>query len=152
MEARFMRSALLAVVVLSVSGPAFAADAPSRATIEAEEMAAKLNNPMTQRAMTGAVDAMLAAILDVRVDGIAKALEPMNGGKKISTHGRTVREIAERDDPDFENKMHRSTTAAVGGMGALASGLAAAMPELEAAMAKMGDAIKTTRDRIPDTH
>ena len=147
-----MRSALLAIVALSVSVPAFAADAPSRATLEAEEMAAKLNNPIARRAMTGAVDAMLAALLDVRVDGIAKALEPMNGGKEINTHGRSVREIAERDDPDFENKMHRSTTAAIGSMGALASGLAAAMPELEAAMAKMGDAVKTTRDRIPDTH
>ncbi|MEQ1549029.1 MAG: hypothetical protein ABL918_10350 [Chakrabartia sp.] len=147
-----MRSALLAIVALSVSAPAFAADTPSRATIEAQDMAAKLNSPIMQRTMTGALDAMLAALLDVRVDGIAKALEPINGGKKIDMHGRTVREIAERDDPNFEGKMHRSTKAAVGGMGALAAGLAAAMPELEAAMAKMGDAMKTAQDRMPDTN
>ena len=53
MEARFMRSALLASVALFVSTPAFAADAPSRATVEAQDMAAKLNSPIMQRTVTG---------------------------------------------------------------------------------------------------
>jgi hypothetical protein len=146
-----MRLALLAIVALTASTSAYAAEAPTRASQDAQVMAEKLNDPLTQRAMTGTLDAMLAAIMDMRIDGIAKALEPMNGGKKIKLRGRTVREMAERDDPRFEQKMHGSTKAMVGGMGALASALAVMMPQLEQAMGKMGDAMDRAQDRVPGT-
>lgn len=145
-----MRLALLAFVSISATTSAYAATPPSRATVEAQAAAQSINNPEVQRAATGAIEAVLAALLDVRLDGIAKALEPMNGGKKIAMRGRTLREIAERDDPRFADKMHDGTRTAIVGAGALASALAAAMPEIEAAMAKMGDAVAKAKDRLPD--
>jgi hypothetical protein len=147
-----MRLALLGTVALVFSAPAFAAEAPSRASQDAQVMAERLNDPATQQAMTGTLDALIGAMLDMRLDGIAKALEPMNGGKKIKMHGRTVREMAARDDPRFEQKLHGNTRAMVGSMGALASALATMMPELEQAMNKMGDAMDKAQDRLPDTH
>jgi hypothetical protein len=142
-----MRSALLAMLALSVATPAVAA---SEAQRDMEVMAETLKNPRTQDAMAGAMGAMLGAILDMRVDGIAKALEPLNGGKKLKMKGKTIREMAERKDPDFEDKMEDRTRAAVGGMGALASAMAIMLPQLEDAARKMGDALPDMKNALPD--
>jgi hypothetical protein len=142
-----MRSALFAALALVVSTPAFAAnpvDESSSTQRDVQAMADKLNNPQMQTAIASSLGAMLGALLDIRVDGIAKALEPMNHGKKIKLHGKTLREMAEREDPKFESKMQNGTRAAVGSMGALASALAVMVPQLEQAARKMGDALPNT--------
>jgi hypothetical protein len=144
-----MRSALLAVVALSIATPAFAAESESQR--EMQTMADKMNDPRTQNAMAGAIGAMMGAMLDMRIDGIAKALEPLNGGKKLHMKGKTIREMAERKDPHFESKMHDGTRAAVGGMGALASAMAIMLPQLEEAARKMGDALPDIKDALPVT-
>jgi hypothetical protein len=134
-----MRALLVPVLALALSSPALAG--PSEAQRDMERMAERLGDPDTQDAMAGAFGAMLGAFLDMRVDGIAKALEPMNGGKRIKLKGNTVREIAMRDDPRFEAKAQNGVRAMTGGMGALAAAMAQAMPQLEAAMEKMDDAM-----------
>ncbi len=136
-----MRYLVLGAVALALSTPAFAGAETSSVTNDAQEMAQKMNDPRMQSAMVGGLDAMLGALLNIRLDGFAKALEPLNNGKKIHLEGKTVREMAERSDPNFEKKMHGSTRAAVGGMGALATAMATMMPELEKAMQKMSTAM-----------
>ena len=139
-----MRSALFTAIALVVATPAVAApetDAPSSAQQEVQGMADKLNDPSTQAAMSGALGAVMAALLDIRVDKFAKALEPLNGGKKIKMHGNTLREMAEHKDPKFERKMQDGTKTAVRSAGSLASALAVMLPELEKAAKKMGDAL-----------
>jgi hypothetical protein len=139
-----MRSALFTAIALVVATPAVAApetDPPSTASSEVKGMADKLNDPSTQAAMSGALGAVMAALLDMRVDKFAKALEPLNGGKKIKMHGNTLREMAEHDDPNFERKMQDGTKTAVRSAGSLASALAVMLPELEKAAKKMGDAL-----------
>jgi hypothetical protein len=146
-----LRSVLLATISLALATPALAADRPSEMTRDAQDMATKLNDPAVQSAMVTGLDGLLAALLDMRVDGIAKALEPLNGGKKIKMKGSTIREMAERDDRNFEKKMQGGTRAMASGLGALASALATAMPQLEAAMDKAEDAMDKAKDRLPDT-
>ena len=139
-----MRSALFTAIALVVATPAVAApetDAPSSAQQEVQGVADKLNDPSTQVAMSGALGAVMAALLDMRVDKFAKALEPLNGGKKIKMHGNTLREMAEHKDPNFERKMQDGTKTAVRSAGSLASALAVMLPELEKAAKKMGDAL-----------
>ena len=139
-----MRSALFTAIALVVATPAVAApetDAPSSAQQEVQGVADKLNDPSTQAAMSGALGAVMAALLDIRVDKFAKALEPLNGGKKIKMHGNTLREMAEHKDPKFERKMQDGTKTAVRSAGSLASALAVMLPELEKAAKKMGDAL-----------
>ncbi len=149
-----MRSIMFVAVALAVSTPAIAADQPSEATRDAQDMAEKLNDPVMQSAMAGGMSAILGALLDMRIDGIAKALEPLNGGKKIKMKGKTVRDLAERDDPRFEEKMQGQTRAAVGGMGAMATAMATMLPQLEQAMGKMSEAMNEAKqratDRLPD--
>ncbi len=133
-----MRKALLALSLISVTTPALAQSETQR---DAEKMADVLNNPATQDMAAGAVGAIMDAILDMRIDGIAKAIEPLNKGKTSALPGRTMRDLARRDDPDFEEKMQSGTRQAVGSIGALASALAVAMPEFERAMKRMKDAV-----------
>jgi hypothetical protein len=147
-----MRSALFTAVALVVATPTIAAaqtETPAESTSEARQdvqgMADKLNDPSTQAAMAGALGAVMAAVLDIRVDKMAKALEPLNGGKKLKMKGNTLREIASRDDPKFERKMEEGTKTAVRSAGSLAQALAVMLPELQKAVKKMGDALPNLR-------
>ena len=142
---------LLATTVLVMSAPAFAQAAPSAATQKAEALAEKLNDPIMQAALAGGLQAMIQSVLDMRVDGVAKAIEPLTG-KPSTMRGKTVRDLASRDDPNFDERINNGSRRAVAGAGAMAGGLAAAMPELESAMRKMGDAMERVRERMPDTH
>jgi|GWRWMinimDraft_15_1066023.scaffolds.fasta_scaffold25466_2 hypothetical protein len=134
-----MRSALLPLAALTFATPALAAE--SSAQREIARVADTLNDPSNQAAISGALGAVMAAILDIRVDGIAKALEGMNGGKPVRMNGSTVRELVTRDDPEFERKMQSDTQAAVGAAGGLASAGAAMIPELEKAARRMKEAL-----------
>jgi hypothetical protein len=147
-----MRSALFTAIALVVAAPTVAtaqstspAETPSETQQEVQGMADKLNDPSTQAAMAGALGAVMAAVLDIRVDKMAKALEPLNGGKKIKMKGNTLREIAEREDPKFERKMEEGTKTAVRSAGSLAQALAVMLPELQKAAKKMGDALPNLR-------
>jgi hypothetical protein len=137
-----MRSVLIAVAALSLSTPAFAASETAR---DAKDMADKMNSPQMQSAMAGMMGTFIAAILDMRVDGLAKAVEPMTGKQTGDFKGKTVRDFATKDDPDFERKMQAGTKAAVGSMGAMASALAVMLPQIEDAARKMEKALPQTR-------
>ena len=143
-----MRKVLVATAFLVLSAPVCAQDRPSPATDKAQAMADRLNDPVMQAALAGGMEAMVDSVLDMRVDGVAKAMEPLTG-KPAHMSGKTVRDLAARDDPHFDEREHSSTRAMVSGAGAMAGGLAAAMPELEAAMRKMGDAVARARSGLP---
>jgi hypothetical protein len=147
-----MRSALFTAIALVVATPTIASaqtetrtESTSETQQDVQGMADKLNDPSTQAAMAGALGAVMAAVLDMRVDKMAKALEPLNGGKKLKMKGNTLREIATRDDPKFERKMREGTKTAVRSAGSLAQALAVMLPELQKAAKKMGDALPNLR-------
>lgn len=143
-----MRSALFTAIALVVATPTVAvaqstlpAETPSETQKDVQGMADTLNDPSTQAVVAGALGAAMAAVLDIRVDKMAKALEPLNGGKKLKMKGNTLREMAERQDPKFERKMEEGTKTAVRSAGSLAQALAVMIPELQKAAKKMGDAL-----------
>ena len=134
-----MRSVLLPVLALSFASPALAAT--SEAQRDVQKMADRLNDRGTQTAMADTLSTMLGALMNIRLDGVAKALEPLNQGRKLDMLGKTVGDMVAKDDPHFEDRMHDGTRAAVGSMGALASALAVMIPQLEKAAKKMGNAL-----------
>ena len=137
-----MRSALFTVIALVVATPTVAAaQSTSETQQDVQGMADTLNDPSTQAAAAGILGAAMAAVLDIRVDKMAKALEPLNGGKKLKMKGNTLREMAEREDPKFERKMEEGTKSAVRSAGSLAQALAVMIPELQKAAKKMGNAL-----------
>ncbi len=143
-----MRLVLLPVLALSLAAPSLASATESQVAME--QMADRFNDPATQSALAEGLGGMLSAMMNMRIDGLAKALEPMNNGKRIKLKGNTLREMAMRDDPKFEQKLQMGTRAAVGGMGAMASAMAKIMPQLEAAMEKMGESMdRSFKDNAP---
>ncbi len=146
-----MRSALLplaAFAALASATPAMAA--PSNSQRDMERVADRLNDPATQAAMSGALTSLMGAFLDMRIDGFAKALEPLNGGRRIRLRGNTLRDVAANSDRNFEARMNNGSRAMIGSMGALAGAMATMVPELEAAMervdAAMDRASRSQRD------
>lgn len=135
-----MRSAFLAVLALSISTPALAAG-ESKTQADLDKMADTLNSPVTQEVAAVALQRMMDAVLDIRVDKFAKALEPLNRGKPVHVEGRTLRDYAERDDPNFEGKMKNGARHAVGSAGAVTSAMAQMLPQLEEAVRKMKEAL-----------
>lgn len=136
-----MRKAVFTLVALSVTTPVFA---QSQATRDVEAVADTLNNPINRAIAAGAVAAAVDAVLDTRIDQFARALEPLTG-KSARSGPVTVREMAERDDPYFEQRLQRGTKDAIGSMGAVASALATAMPELEATVRRLENALPMHR-------
>jgi hypothetical protein len=145
------RFIVLGTLAFVCSSSAFAQDVkPSETSRDMQKMADTLNNPVVQDAMVKGIDGLLGAMLDMRIDGLAKALEPLNNGKKIKIKDKTIREMAERDDPRFEEKMHKGTKAMASGMGALASAMATMLPQLEAAMDKIDDEVERIERSLPE--
>jgi hypothetical protein len=143
-----MRSVLFTAVIFAVSTPTVVAaqsaapvEAPSESQQDLQVMVDKLNDPSTQAVVAGALGAAMSAILDIRVDKMAKALEPLNGGKKLKMKGDTLREMAEREDPKFERKIEDGTKSAIRSAGSLAQALAVMLPEIQKAAKKMGDVL-----------
>jgi hypothetical protein len=146
-----MRSVLLSLAAFAITTPAIASDQPSKTSREIAAVAETLNNPRTQRALEGTLSALMNAMLDIRVDGFAKAMEPLNNGKKLKLKGNSLREIAEREDKNFDKKMERGTKMLVGGLGALSSALAQMAPQLEEAIEKVDDELDRVGDALPRT-
>ena len=145
-----MRSALLPLLALTLATPSIAS--ASGGQRDMERIADKLSDPRTQGAMAGSLAALVGALMDMRVDGIAKALEPLNRGRPIKTKGNTIREIAAHGDPRFEDKIEGGSRAMIGGLGAMAKAMAVMLPQLEEAMDKAGAEMDRAKDRLPNTN
>lgn len=135
-----MRPVLVAILLSSLTSPAIAAEPESQR--EVEKLADTLNDPATQAAVAASINGVVSAVLDIRIDGMAKAIEAANG-RRTSTHlhDKTVRDLATRDDPAFERRLQSDARQAVGAAGGLASAMAVMLPELREAVRKMKDAL-----------
>ena len=75
-----------------------------------------------------AIDRAADAMLNVDVGPIVDALDPYG-----RHHRRTLRDMARRNDPDFEHRMHATIYGTAGAMGRAADAFAAAEPALRRA-------------------
>jgi hypothetical protein len=135
-----MRKYLIILPLLLAATPAVAQPMP--------QLPPELTDPATAQKLTNAMQELSRALLDVRVGGVRAALE----GRSASPAERamTVRDMARRDDPNFERKldqqmagvgpaMQQSMKALNQALPAMAQGLAQAQQALERAMANMPD-------------
>ena len=93
-----MRKSLILLPLLLCATPALAQTVAS-------EPPPQLADPALADRVADAVQAVTNAVLDIRVGGIEAAAE----GRPATPAERnmTVRDLARRDDPDFERKLHR---------------------------------------------
>jgi hypothetical protein len=135
-----MRKSLIILPLLLAATPAVAQPVP--------QLPPELTDPATAQKLTNAMQELSRALLDVRVGGVRAALE----GRPASPAERamTVRDMARRDDPNFERKldqqmatvgpkMQQSMRAINQALPAVMQSLAQAQQALERAVANMPD-------------
>lgn len=107
-----MRAAILAPFLTAslIAAPALAA--PPR--VDAEKAARALQDPMAREVAAGVVDQLIGIVLDTRVGPAAALTDP------TARPTDTLRDLARRDDPDFDRRLHRDTRRAVGTAAAVA--------------------------------
>jgi hypothetical protein len=135
-----MRKSLIILPLLLAATPAVAQPVP--------QLPLELTDPATAQKLTNTMQALSRALLDVRVGEVRAALE----GRPASPAERamTVRDMARRDDPNFERKldqqmatvgpkMQQSMRAINQALPAVMQSLAQAQQALERAVANMPD-------------
>jgi hypothetical protein len=92
-----MRKSLLIVASLLVAVPAAAQPV-------APQLPPILTDPASAQRLTGVLDAITDAVLNIRVGDVRAAVE----GREATPQERamTVRDMARRDDPDFDRHLH----------------------------------------------
>ena len=93
-----MHKSLLFLPLLLAAAPAMAQPVPP-------QLPPELTDPRTAQKLTNAMQALSRAFLDVRVGEVTAALE----GRPATPSERrmTVRDMARRDDPDFDRRMEQ---------------------------------------------
>ena len=115
-----------AALILLTATPALAAprESDSRAAL------AIAGSPLVDKLVAARLAAVTHALLDVRIDGVVRAADPVHGDDPAAP--RTVRDLATRGDPDVERHMTDRTDQAVATVGRVARTLDALIPEVEA--------------------
>ena len=135
-----MRRTLILLPLLACAAPVSAQTGP--------QLPPQLTDPATAERLAGAMQALSNAFLNVRVGEVQAAIE----GRQPTPQERnlTVRDMARRDDPDFDRHfqqkmanvgptMHRSMAALNQALPAMMKGLHDAQKSLERAVANLPD-------------
>jgi hypothetical protein len=124
----------LRLLIAAATAAAFAAPAaaaPYGHNDYSDDVAAGLPSPEAIDDAGRAVDRAMGAIMNVRVGEIAEAVDP---GRDPRRRGETLGDMASRDDPYFQERMHGSVAAASAGMGVMVERLAVLAPVLRETM------------------
>jgi len=135
-----MRFLIVSLAALAVATPAFAQQ-PAPA-----DVARMLDSPIVQEGVANRVSDAVAAILDTRVGAVERAVNPFSDARRDDT----LRDHIERDDPNFEARVHRDTRRATRAAGVMAGEFAAMLPELRARLSTMKHRLRDLDDRDPE--
>ena len=96
-----MRPSLILLPLLMAASPAAAQPVPQLPQV--------LTDPASAQRLTGVLNAITDAMLNIRVGDVRAAME----GREASPRERdmTVRDMARRDDPDFDRHLHNKLAA-----------------------------------------
>ena len=123
-----MRLFILTLAALSLSSPALAHDRSAE-----QRIADRMNDPEMQEQISSGVSAALAAILDLRIGALERAIDPHSAAHPDDT----LRDRAERDDPYLEDRVADQTQRSTRQLGTMAGELAVLMPQLRNMAADM---------------
>lgn len=126
-----MRLIPAALALCVIAAPAAA---QSRAEVDA---ARRLNDPVVQEGIAGAVSALAGIVLDTRVGPLARYTDPRDDIRPNDT----LRDIERRRDPHFEARLHDDTRRAVAGAGMVAGDALAMSSELARTAGRLQAAI-----------
>lgn len=142
-----MRKLLISALFLGLAAPAVAQDRdPDRR--DTDRVVRQLADPRVSREIGATMGALIDAMLDIRVGGLAAVL---NGDRtpSRSESERTIGDLASRGDPDFRERTRAQVGAVTAGTGAMVRGLAAAVPELMRAADRIERDVERATRNIP---
>ncbi|MFN3944143.1 MAG: hypothetical protein ACK4K7_04350 [Allosphingosinicella sp.] len=84
-----------------------------------------------------AMDRVLGAVLDLDIAPLADALDPYGRERRYHRGERTVRDMAGRDDPYFEDRMRHSLYGVTANLGGMMEALAVVAPVMRRSLADL---------------
>jgi hypothetical protein len=142
-----MRAMRIGFIALTLAAPSLAAAAASTD----DEMAAALPKQQEIDQAADTLDRLVGALLDVRIGPLAEAIDPERRADP-RRRDETLRDMARRDDPYFEQRMRGSIATMRDNAGAMMARLAALAPLLRETMAEFERQVgEATRD-LPEDH
>ncbi|UVO50206.1 hypothetical protein M0208_06600 [Sphingomonas sp. SUN019] len=132
-----------AAALLAVASPAMAHPHQS-VRLTPRQAAAALQNPLLQDAGARALTHLIGILLDTRVGPAGPLVAP-------DAHIRpddTLRDLAQRDDPRFEEHFHHDSRQALAKAGAVAGGAAAQAVELKRTAKRLDAALTPLLDAL----
>jgi hypothetical protein len=120
---------VIAVLPLLLASPALAAPAEHRAPVRpnAEQAMRALGDPLAQEVAARTLTQLVGIVLDTRVGPAAALTDPEERIRPTDT----LRDLAQRDDPRFEEHLYQNTRRSLGTAAAVAGGAAAEARELK---------------------
>lgn len=120
---------LAAIPLIVLATPAFAAPAEHRPAprLTAEQAVQALGNPLMQEAAARALTQLVGIVLDTRVGPAAALTDPTEHVRPDDT----LRDLARRDDPRFEEHLYEGTRRSLGTAATVAGGAAVEARELK---------------------
>lgn len=129
---------LISLLVCSAAFVALPAQAREHEAPSIDQVGKALADPQVRAGVATMLDAFDGAILDTRVGPLARY------GDKSVRRDDTLRDLARRDDPEFDRKLSDTTRGAVAVAGQAARDGAAMQKELRATAARLRDLFAAT--------
>jgi hypothetical protein len=135
-----MRTHLALIPLLAIAGPAMVAPPP--------QLPPHLTDPATAQRLTNVMQALSNAFLNVKVGGVEAAIE----GREASPQEKnlTVRDMARRDDPNFDRNLQRQIAEVGPTMQRSVSALNQAMPEVMKSLHAAKKSLERAAANMPD--
>lgn len=153
-----MRARMISWGVVLAAAAAFAPPALARPATSDEglgQVAERLSDPRTQRAMGTAIESMLEALLSMKAAPLAKAAEAMgdrDAARKIDPQA-TLGDLAGPEARDLPREAARQVPKMMGAMAGMTGAMEAMLPQLRAMGEATGDAIsKAAGDAMQGNH
>jgi len=143
-----MRTSLALLPLLVVAAPAVAQPFPPPPPPAIMQLPPELTDPATADRLTDAMQSLSQALLDMRVGNIKAAIE----GRRASPAERrmTVRDLARRDDPNFDRRLHQQIAAAKPKLQQGIRAMNQALPEVTEDLQRAQVAIERALANMPD--
>lgn len=135
----------LPLALLALPAPAFAAEGDE----DFARVADQLQDPRTQDALADTLGAFVAAMLDLKVGGIANAVakvDPKARAERVDPD-MTVGDMAARDNPDFAENLDDDVRDGTRMLGTMAGAMAEMLPQLADLARDVEARVEQARDR-----
>lgn len=140
-----MHKLLIAAAAAAFAAPALA-QTPEYEDPLADEIVRTIPSGEEIEAMAPALDRSLGVLMDVDVGPLVDALDPLRRSPGYGAPGRTIGEMAGRDDPHFEERLRASLYGATEDMGRMMGAFVAAAPALARSLREMERAMGAVID------